>query len=348
MNIAVLNTQIPFCEGGAEVLADDLVEALAARGHNATLITVPFKWYPQQSLVDIIVACKLLDIEEFNGIRIDKVMALKFPLWLVEHSDKALWILHQHRTAYDLWDTEFNDLTYMPDGRRVKELITREDTAAISACKNVFTISQTVTNRLYKYNGLESGVLYPPPRSMETFYFEKYGDFFFFPSRITPLKRQSLVIEALAFASKDIRVVFAGQADDAKYFDRLKVRADELGVADQITWLGHIEEKYKLELYAQCLMVLFPSFCEDYGFITPESMLSAKGVITLTDSGGALEFVTHDETGSVVNPDARQLGDELDRLWNNRGLAKTYGTNAKSKVSGMELSWDKVLGSLLS
>ena len=348
MNIAVLNTQIPFCNGGAEVLADDLVEALAARGHNATLITVPFKWYPQQSLVDIIVACKLLDIEEYNGIRIDKVIALRFPLWLVEHSDKALWILHQHRTAYDLWDTEYNDLAHMPDGHRVKNLITREDNAAIASCNRVFTISQNVTKRLYQYNELESAVLYPPPRSMEQFYFEKYGDFFFFPSRITPLKRQALVIEALAFASKDVRVVFAGQADDDKHFEKLKARAAELGVEDQLTWLGHIEEQQKRELYAQCLMVLFPSFNEDYGFITPEGMLSAKGVITLTDSGGALEFVTHDETGSVVQPGARELGEELDRIWNNRGLAKTYGTNASSKVRGMDISWDGVVGSLLS
>jgi len=348
MNIAVLNTQIPFCEGGAEVLADDLVEALAARGHSATLITVPFKWYPQQSLVDAIIACKLLDIEEFNGVKIDQVIALKLPLWLVEHSNKALWILHQHRTAYDLWDSQYNEMAYMPDGHRVKNLIRREDDRAISACNSVFTISQNVTNRLYQYNELESTVLYPPPRAMDKFYCEKYGDFFFFPSRITPLKRQELVIEALSFASGDVRVVFAGKADDDRYFEKLKARAAELGVEEQIIWLGHVTDQKKLELYAQCLMVLFPAFNEDYGFITPEGMLSSKGVITLADSGGALEFVTHDETGSVVDPQACQLGEELDRIWNNRGLAKTYGTNANTKVRGMDISWDRVIGSLLS
>lgn len=348
MNIAVLNAQIPFCDGGAELLADDLVEALTSRGHKATLITVPFKWYPQQSLVDSIIACKLLDIEEFNDIKIDKVIALRFPLWLVKHSNKTLWILHQHRSAYDLWDSEYNDLAHMPDGSRVRKLITREDNAAISACENVFTISQNVTDRLYEFNGLESSVLHPPPRSMDKFYFEKYGDFFFFPSRITPLKRQALVIEALAFASKEIQVVFAGQADNTKYLESLKERASELGVADQITWLGHIEEQRKQDLFAQCLMVLFPSLNEDYGFVTPEAMLSAKGVITLTDSGGALEFVTHDKTGSVVQPDAQELGKELDRIWNNRELAKTYGKNANNRVKAMNISWDRVLGSLLS
>lgn len=347
MNIAVLNTQIPFCVGGAEVLADDLVNALNARGHRATVVTVPFKWYPQQSLLDNMIACKLLDIEDYNGVRIDKVIALKFPLWLIEHSEKSLWILHQHRTAYDLWDTRYNDLKSMPDGHLVRELIRREDTAAISACERTFTISQNVSDRLYRYNKIESGVLYPPPRSMDQFYCQDYGDFFFFPSRITPLKRQELVIESLAYASADVRVVFAGQADDADYLTALKKRAMELGVTQKITWLGQISEQEKFDLYARCLMVLFPSHDEDYGYITPEAMLSSKGVITLSDSGGALEFVTHDDTGCVLSPEAQILGGTLERIWHSRGLARTYGENARIKVTSMEISWDKVVGSLL-
>ena len=347
MNIAVLNTQIPFCVGGAEVLADDLVNALKARGHKATLVTVPFKWYPQQSLLDNMIACKLLDIEDYNGVRIDKVIALKFPLWLIEHKERSLWILHQHRTAYDLWDTKYNDLKSMPDGHLVRDLILREDTAAISACERVYTISKNVSDRLYRYNKINSGVLYPPPRSMDKFYCHDYGNFFFFPSRITPLKRQELVIESLAFTSADVRMVFAGQADDAGYLSGLKQRATELGVTERITWLGQISEQEKFDLYARCLMVLFPSHDEDYGYITPEAMLSSKGVITLSDSGGALEFVTHDDTGCVLAPEAQVLGGALEHLWNNRGLARTYGENARSKVSGMEISWDKVIGSLL-
>jgi hypothetical protein len=32
------------------------------------------------------------------------LIGLKFPIYLAPHPDKVLWILHQHRTAYDLWD----------------------------------------------------------------------------------------------------------------------------------------------------------------------------------------------------------------------------------------------------
>jgi glycosyltransferase involved in cell wall biosynthesis len=347
MNIAVLNTQIPFCRGGAEVLAEDLVDELIKRGHNATLLTVPFKWYPQQSLIDNIIACKLLDISDFNGVEVEKVIALKFPMWLMEHQNMSLWILHQHRTAYELWDTEFNDLEAMPDGHRVRELIMREDNRAIPKAQGIYTISSNVTERLRQFNGIASEVLYPPPRAMEVYRCDGYEPFYFYPSRITPLKRQELVIEALAYTSKDVKVIFAGQADDDAYLQKLKNRAEELNVAQQITWLGHISEKEKIRLYAECLMVLFPSYNEDYGYVTPEGMLASKGVITLTDSGGSLEFVEHDVCGKVVAPDAEALGAELQQCWSDRAAARQLGENARQKIQGMDISWDKVCDHLV-
>jgi len=131
MNILVLNTQIPFCRGGAEVLAEDLLGHLRAAGHDAEILTLPFKWYPQQTLVNSILASKLFDITNFNGVNVDKVIALKFPMWLIPHPDMSLWILHQHRAAYDLWDSNLSDLASMPDGEVLRDLIRREDDRAV-------------------------------------------------------------------------------------------------------------------------------------------------------------------------------------------------------------------------
>jgi glycosyltransferase involved in cell wall biosynthesis len=120
-----------------------------------------------------------------------------------------------------------------------------------------------------------------------------------------------------------------------------------LNVAQQITWLGHISEKEKIRLYAECLMVLFPSYNEDYGYVTPEGMLASKGVITLTDSGGSLEFVEHDVCGKVVAPDAEALGAELQQCWSDRAAARQLGENARQKIQGMDISWDKVCDHLV-
>ena len=62
------------------MLAEDLMAQLRARGHNAEILTLPFKWYPQGTLVNAILGSKLQDISNFNGVKVDKVIALKCDL----------------------------------------------------------------------------------------------------------------------------------------------------------------------------------------------------------------------------------------------------------------------------
>ena len=347
MNVLVLNTQIPYCYGGAEVLAEDLQQQLSIAGHNAEILTLPFKWYPQQTLVNTILASKLMDISNFNGVNIDKVIALKFPMWLIPHSDMSLWILHQHRAAYDLWDSNLSDLAAMPDGKALRDLIRREDSSAIPRCKRIYTISRNVSARLKRYNSMDSDVLYPPPRAMDRFHVESYGDYFFFPSRINPIKRQELVVEALAHVPEPVRVVFAGEPDSPRYMERLKKRVKELKVQDKVEWRGRVSEQEKFDLYARALMVIFTPVDEDYGYVTPEAMLSSKAVLTLEDSGGATEFVVNEQNGLLVQPDARSLAMAISRVWNDRAEAQRLGDNARRHVDGLDLSWGKIIGSLL-
>lgn len=347
MNVLILNTQVPFCYGGAEVLAEDLEAQLRAAGHRAEILTLPFKWYPQQTLVNTILAAKLMDISSFNGVVIDKVIALKFPMWLIPHPQMSLWILHQHRAAYDLWDSDLSDLAAMPDGKAVRDMIRREDNAAIRACKGVFTISGNVTGRLRQFNHIESEVLYPPPRSLQRFHVDSYGDYFFFPSRITPIKRQELVIEALVHVPEPVKVVFAGEADSPLYLEKLKKRAHALGVGDRIEWRGRISEEEKFDLYANALMVIFTPVDEDYGYVTPEAMLSSKAVLTLEDAGGAAEFVQHDANGLIVEADPRAMAFAISRVWNDRTEAQRLGAAARLRMKEIDLSWDKIIEKLL-
>jgi glycosyltransferase involved in cell wall biosynthesis len=347
MNVLILNTQIPYCYGGAEVLAEDLEQQLKLRGHRAAILTLPFKWYPQQTLVNTIVASKLMDISNFNGMNIDKVIALKFPMWLIPHPDMSLWILHQHRAAYDLWDSKLSDLAAMPDGRALRDLIRREDSESLKRCERKFTISRNVSARLKQYNNIDSEVLYPPPRAMDRFHHKSYGDYFFCPSRITPIKRQELIIEALAHVPEPVKMIFAGEPDSPQYLEKLQRRVRELGLESKVEWRGRISEEEKFELYADALMVIFPPVDEDYGYVTPEAMLSSKGVITLEDSGGATEFVINNESGLVVQPDARSLAMAISSVWGDRGLAQRLGENARRRVNDIDLSWDKIIKSLL-
>src|SRR5215510_3275174 len=102
MRILIATAQVPFIRGGAEIHAEGLRNALQARGHEAEILLFPFKWYPTEKILDHMLACRLLDVSEVAGTRVDLLIGLRFPAYLIPHPNKVLWILHQHRTAYDL------------------------------------------------------------------------------------------------------------------------------------------------------------------------------------------------------------------------------------------------------
>ena len=69
MRIAVCSPQVPFARGGAEILAERLTEELRARGHEADLVTLPFKWYPAERVLTQAFLWRLLDLTRWTGGR---------------------------------------------------------------------------------------------------------------------------------------------------------------------------------------------------------------------------------------------------------------------------------------
>ena len=349
MRILIATVQIPFVRGGAEVHAEGLREALLRAGHEAEIVQIPFRWYPPARIAEQILACRLLDLTEFTGIKIDALIGLKFPAYLIPHPRKVLWILHQHRQAYDLWqNTEMGDLVNFSDGAEARDLVRQADRTLIPEAKAVYANSRNVAERLRKYCGLDSTPLYHPPPHADAFYCDEAEDYLFFPSRLSPAKRQARVVEALALTRRPVRVLFAGTADHPDYAAALKDLAARLRVGARIEWLGHVSEKRKRQLYAQALGVVYPPLDEDYGYVTLEAMLSSKPVITATDSGGALEFVSDAETGLIAEPTAEGLARAMDTLWQNRRRAKNWGEAGRRRYESLEISWPRVVEALLA
>jgi hypothetical protein len=74
---------VPFVHGGAEVHVRELLRELRARGYEAELVSVPFKWYPKEEILPHAAAWRLLDLSESNGRPVDLVIASKFPTYFV-------------------------------------------------------------------------------------------------------------------------------------------------------------------------------------------------------------------------------------------------------------------------
>lgn len=348
MKILIATSSVPFIRGGAEILADNLRGALRAAGHEAELAAIPFKHYPPQRIPEHMLACRLLDLTETCGVRIDRVIGLKFPAYLIPHPNKVIWLLHQHRTAYELWDhPQAGDLIHFADGPVIREAIHQADRALIPEAKAIYTLSENVSGRLRRYSGIDSKPLYNPPAYERLFYNGPAGDYLFFPSRITSIKRQLLAIQALAHCQEPVRVRFAGEADSPMQQAECDKAVRELKLSDRVEWLGRVSEEQKRDLYANCLAVIFPPVDEDYGYITLEAMLSAKPVITCTDSGGPLEFVVDRQTGLVSSPTPQSLAQALDALWADRACAAAMGEAGRARYADLKISWENVVEKLL-
>jgi glycosyltransferase involved in cell wall biosynthesis len=333
--------------GGAEVLAEGLRRVLVGAGHQAEIVAIPFKGYPPERILDQMLACRLLDLTETAGMPVDRLIGLKFPAYLIPHPDKVTWMLHQHRQAYDLWQHPLGDLHPYANGADVRTVIHAADTKLLPQSRGLFTISRNVTLRLKTYCGLNATTLYHPPRDAGRFYTRPAENFLYFPSRINPLKRQNLVLEALAQTRSQVRICFSVPAEEPGLERKCAELARRNGVENRVQWLGAVSEEEKLDLYARSLGVLFPPLDEDYGYITLEAMLAQKPVITCTDSGGPLEFVVDRETGIVAEPTPESLASAMDELWDDRERARHWGDAGRQRYSDLRIDWGNVIENLL-
>ena len=335
---------MPFVSGGAEACASGLRQALLEHGHEAEIVSIPFKWYPPDEIVRQMLIWEMVDLTEANGKTIDLVIALKFPAYLVRHSNKVVWLIHQHRQAYDLWGTEYGDLDGY-EGNRVREIIVQADNRSLREARKVFTISQKVSARLLRYNRISSEPLYPPVTSRERFRGGEYGDYVFCPGRLDALKRQALLIEAMALVKSGAKCLIAGQGGDERALRHLIERHRLTRKVEIIT---SANDEQIADYYASALAVFFGPFQEDFGFVTVESLYSGKPVITLTDSGGTLEFIRDSVNGLVVAPSPDSIAMAIDTLFNDRARARIMGEHGSREVDSMQMDWPRVVSSLLS
>lgn len=346
MRIVVVNTQAPFVWGGAEEHARRLLEELRARGHEAEAVSIPFNWSSPDAIIDHAVAASNIDLSGFFGEQIDLMIGLRFPAYLMQHPNKAIWLIHQYREAYDLWDAGRSGLRNDPKGNLVRQIIMDMDIKALSDTVRLYANSQNVADRLKKYNGLEASPLYHPPPLASELRPGETGDYLYFPSRISSLKRQELVLEALARTKSEVRVIFSGNPDSTRDAEMLRSRIAALSLENRAIWRGHVPVEEMLDLYANALGVVFPPFDEDLGYITQEAMLAEKPVVTTTDSGGPLEFIIDGKSGLVVKPDPRALAAAFDQLFLNRDFARSLGKMARKRYDQLSISWDSVIAKL--
>ena len=341
--ILVCEAQVPFVHGGAEVHVRQLLRELRARGFQAELVSVPFKWYPKEEILPHAAAWRLLDLSESNGREVDLVIGTKFPSYFARHPRKIAWLIHQYRAAYELCGTEYSDFAHTELDVGLRDTLIRLDTEMLGECAKIFANARNTASRLAKFNGLVAEPLYHPPQLAPRLVPGPYGDYVLSVGRIESVKRVDLIIKSLRHVDPSVRLIVAGDGTQRQNAERA---ADQAGVSRRVTFLGSVGDDDLVALYAGALGVIYPPYDEDFGYVTLEAFLARKPVVTCSDSGGPNEFVVDGVNGFVCAPDPDDLAGAINRLAASRTAAAAMGDSGYEVAR--RVTWDGVIEKLTS
>jgi hypothetical protein len=153
VRVAVLAVQTPFAAAGAgstAAVAGRLCRELAERGHATAVLRIPFDARAPETIVDQMLAVRLLRIEG-----VDRTIALAFPLAQVPHDDRVVWALEPH-------DAVTAALPATALGRRVRRAVLAAERSSLAEARAIHAPSPGAAERLRAEAGREAGVLAVP------------------------------------------------------------------------------------------------------------------------------------------------------------------------------------------
>lgn len=159
-------------------------------------------------------------------------------------------------------------------------------------------------------------------------------------TRLTERKGHRFVIEAMGklrerFPELRFEVMGEGSAEE-----KLKAQAAELGISDQVRFLGRIPAAETHQYYERADIFVLPSANEGMSNALLEALASGLPAI-VTDTGGSRELVDEGINGLYIEPgDAQSIADALEKLVSNEGLRHRMGATSRAKAEAK--NWSSV------
>ena len=265
------------------------------------------------------------------------------PLAVSNHSKgkNIYYCLTPPRSIYDLKESHLASQT--PLGRLRHELYNAFHKPlyenAIRKMDLILADSKNVQNRIQKFLGLESTVLYPPC-DVDKFNWMGQEDYYLSTARLTSYKRVDIIIQAFIKLPQK-RLIIPSTGPDEK---KLKQLAE--GFAN-IQFTGDINDNELKNLIGNSIATIYIPKDEDFGISPVESMAAGKPVIG-SGEGGLLETVIHGETGWLSSPNisVEELVQMLDAA--NPKLTRSMRFSCEKQATGFrtELFINKIKDSL--
>ncbi|TFV61327.1 D-inositol-3-phosphate glycosyltransferase [Mycobacterium sp. PS03-16] len=166
-----------------------------------------------------------------------------------------------------------------------------------------------------------------------------------FVGRIQPLKAPDILLRAAA-KLPGVRVVVAGGPSGSGLAapDTLVALADDLGIADRVTFLPPQSRENLVTVYRAADVVAVPSYSESFGLVAVEAQACGTPVVAAA-VGGLPVAVRDGVTGALV--DGHDVGDWAHTL--DAVLARDPGPMRRAAVEhAAGFSWDHTVDALLA
>ena len=155
-------------------------------------------------------------------------------------------------------------------------------------------------------------------------------------SRLVPHKQIEDALDAVARLRSRVDGLHLDIVGGGWWHDRLVERADRLGIADAVTFHGHVDDFTKHAVVQRSWVHVLPSRKEGWGLAVIEAAQHGVPTIGYRYSGGLTDSVIDGVTGVLVD-DHGELVDRLERLLTDQTLRDELG--AKARTRSRDFSW---------
>ena len=162
-------------------------------------------------------------------------------------------------------------------------------------------------------------------------------------SRLVPHKQIEDALDAVAVLRPRVPDLHLDVVGGGWWQDRLLQHAQRLGIAEAVTFHGHVDDVTKHALLQRSWIQLLPSRKEGWGLAVIEAAQHGVPTIGYRSSGGLTDSIVDGVTGLLVDSHADMV-DSLERLLSDQVLREELG--AKAAARSREFSWTQSAASM--
>ena len=326
--------------GGAEKITLQLAECLAKKKHSIHLAVLNGRvnhYFPSSLIIytDLQISeCfsygkmwQKKTLQPNDKAKIDKLIAQNFDLiitgynnghWLAPYLSGNVW----HWIHGDLLEKrnfqnplkQFKEyIRHQKNKRKFSKLFTQ---------RNLITVNRDLANKAQFYSQpnqtitIANGVDIPKELLNQSQNFKKEWEVIFV-GRLVPIKQVDHAIKAFAMSGINGKMAIVGDGSERKKLEALTI---ELGVSDQVDFLGWINDPRELMLQSKCLVM--SSLYEGSPVTLAEAIALNIPIVSYDSSSGIQDL-------SCINCHALKLSPKQNIHSLSKNLSKTYLLNSK-------------------